>query len=179
DVATPAAADVASDVATPAAADVASDVATPAAADVASDVATPAVTDSAAVGDGAVGAPALASEPTPQSVATTPGTTEQAPAISLAALLPTPTPQVVVEVAAPAAEAAPATVITAANLRQSPSTEAAIVGAAAEGEEVKIVGQTADGTWFQLESGAWIFAQLVNNPPADIPVVEASPQATP
>ncbi|HAJ34247.1 MAG TPA: hypothetical protein DCL15_00950 [Chloroflexi bacterium] len=165
--------------ATPAAADVASDVATPAAADVASDVATPAVTDSAAVGDGAVGAPALASEPTPQSVATTPGTTEQAPAISLAALLPTPTPQVVVEVAAPAAEAAPATVITAANLRQSPSTEAAIVGAAAEGEEVKIVGQTADGTWFQLESGAWIFAQLVNNPPADIPVVEASPQATP
>jgi uncharacterized protein YraI len=94
-------------------------------------------------------------------------------------LLPTPTPQAVVDAAAPVAEAVqPATVITAANLRQSPSTEAPIVGAATEGETLTIVGQTADGAWFQLESEAWIFAQLVNNPPADLPVVEAPPAAT-
>ncbi|HHY55059.1 MAG TPA: SH3 domain-containing protein [Chloroflexi bacterium] len=121
-------------------------------------------------------APTVAIEPTPQPVVA-----EQAaaPAISLAALLPTPTPQAVVVEAAPAAEAAlPATVITAANLRQAPSTEAPIVGAATEGETLTIVGQTADGAWFQLESGAWIFAQLVNNPPANIPVVEAPPTVT-
>ena len=52
------------------------------------------------------------------------------------------------------------------------------MGAATEGETLTIVGQTADGAWFQLEGGAWIFAQLVNNPPADLPVVEAPPVAT-
>jgi uncharacterized protein YraI len=88
------------------------------------------------------------------------------------ALLPTPTPQPEVA-AAPVAEATePATVITAANLRQSPSTEAPVVGAATEGETLTIVGQTADGAWLQLENGAWIFAQLVNNPPVNLPVVE-------
>lgn len=136
-------------------------------------VATPPTGDTAAdATPGEVVAPTAAIEPTPQPVAA-----EQAaaPAISLADLLPTPTPQVGLE-AAPAVEAAlPATVITAANLRQAPSTEAPIVGAATEGETLTIVGQTADGAWFQLESGAWIFAQLVNNPPLNIPVVEAPP----
>lgn len=157
--------------------------------------ATPIAADSTSA---SAAAPTLAVEPPPQSAATAQGTAEQsaaaaqgtadqgaaeqaaAPAISLAGLLPTPTPQVAVEAAAPAADtAAPATVITAANLRQAPSTEAPIVGAATEGEVLTIVGQTADGAWFQLESGAWIFAQLVNNPPANIPVVEAPPVATP
>ena len=154
------------------------------AASVAADVAvTPIAGDRAAVN---AAAPTLAIEPS-QSAATAQGVAEQgvagqaaAPAISLAALLPTPTPQAAVEAAAPVADAAaPATVITAANLRQAPSTEAPIVGAATEGEVLTIVGQTVDGAWFQLESGAWIFAQLVNNPPANIPVVEAPPAATP
>ena len=101
-----------------------------------------------------------------------------AAAVSLLAVLPTPTPAPA-QVVAPVAEALPATVITAANLRQSASTDAPIVGAATEGETLLIVAQTADGAWFQLESGAWIFAQLVNNPPANLPVVEAPPvQAT-
>jgi len=110
-------------------------------------------------------------------VAPTPEAVQQpevaaAPAVDLLALLPTPTPQPEVA-AAPVAEVTePATVITAANLRQSPSTEAPVVGAATEGETLTIVGQTADGAWFQLESGAWIFAQLVNNPPVNLPVVE-------
>lgn len=130
-----------------------------------------------------VAAPAPVIEPTPQPVEEA---QPVAPLISLADLLPTPTPQPVVETAPPAAEvlpaaeaAPPATVITAANLRQSPSTEAPIVGAATEGETLAIVGQTADGAWFQLENGAWIFAQLVNNPPTNLPVVEISPTGTP
>lgn len=109
-------------------------------------------------------------EPTPAAAA--------APPVSLAGLLPTPTPQPVEAVQLPVEAALPATVITAANLRQTPSTEAAVVGAATEGEALTIVGQTADGAWFQLESGAWIFAQLVNNPPADIPIVETPPTVT-
>jgi len=91
--------------------------------------------------------------------------------VSLLTLLPTPTPQP----EAPAQPAQPATVITAANLRQGPSTDFPIVGAATEGQEVAIVGRVADSTWYQLESGAWIFAQLVQNPPANLPVVEAPP----
>lgn len=139
--------------------------------------ATPLAADSAPAASAAeVAALTPVVEPTPQPEAQV---QPEAPAVSLAALLPTPTPQPA-EVAPPvAAEAVqPATVITAANLRQSPSTDAPIVGAATEGETLAIVGQTADGAWFQLESGAWIFAQLVNNPPADLPVVEAPPVAT-
>jgi uncharacterized protein YraI len=64
-------------------------------------------------------------------------------------------------------------VITAANLRQGPSTEFPIVGGAVEGQEILLVGRNADGSWYQLQSGAWIFAQLVENAPPDLPVVEA------
>jgi cytoskeleton protein RodZ len=136
--------------------------------------ATPLVADSAPAASvpAEVAAPTPVVEPTPP-----PEAQPEAPAVSLAALLPTPTPQPA-EVAPPAEAVQPATVITAANLRQSPSTEAPIVGAATEGETLAIVGRTADGAWFQLESGAWIFAQLVNNPPADLPVIEAPPVAT-
>lgn len=97
---------------------------------------------------------------------------EEAPAtVSLLTVLPTPTPQP----EAPVQPTTPATVITAANLRQGPSTDFPVVGGAAEGQEIVIVGRIADGAWYQLENGAWIFAQLVQNPPTDIPVVEAPP----
>lgn len=97
---------------------------------------------------------------------------EEAPAtVSLLTVLPTPTPQP----EAPVQPTLPATVITAANLRQGPSTDFPVVGGAAEGQEIVIVGRIADGAWYQLENGAWIFAQLVQNPPTDIPVVEAPP----
>ncbi len=125
-------------------------------------------------------APPVASEPTAQPAPETvdsaadPAVDAAAEPVSLLGLLPTPTPQPA-QPAAPAVEALPATVITAANLRQTASVDAPIVGAATEGETLAIVGQTADGAWFQLESGAWIFAQLVNNPPANLPVVEAPP----
>jgi cytoskeleton protein RodZ len=111
-----------------------------------------------------VAAPAPVIEPTPVPVAEA---QPAAPLISLADLLPTPTPtpQPVVETAPPAAEAAPpATVITAANLRQSPSTEAPIVGAATEGETLAIVGQTADGAWFQLGERRMDFCAVGEQP---------------
>ncbi|MCS6825902.1 MAG: helix-turn-helix domain-containing protein [Caldilinea sp.] len=88
--------------------------------------------------------------------------------VSLLELLPTPTP------APPAPTVAPARVITAANLRQGPSTEFPIVGGAVEGQEILLVGRNADGSWYRLENGAWIFAQLVENAPPNLPVVEAA-----
>ena len=115
-------------------------------------------------------APVVIEQPTPAPVVQ-PTAEAAAPVVSLLAVLPTPTPQPEI----PVAPATPATVITAANLRQGPSTDSPVVGAATEGQELVIVGQLADGSWYQLENGAWVFAQLVQNPPTQIPVVEAPP----
>lgn len=133
------------------------------------------VGDAATTGTLAEAAPATQVDPTaqPEAPAAAPPVEEAAPAaISLSALLPTPTPQP----AAPVVEAAPAqpaTVITAANLRQGPSTDFPVVGAAVEGQELTITGRNADSTWYQLDNGAWVFAQLVDNAPGDLPVIDA------
>ncbi|MBV7332563.1 SH3 domain-containing protein [Chloroflexi bacterium TSY] len=49
-----------------------------------------------------------------------------------------------------------------ANLRAGPGTNYAIVGGAQSGQEVEIVEQNADGTWYQLVGGEWIAAFLVD-----------------
>lgn len=59
------------------------------------------------------------------------------------------------------------------NLRSGPGTDYPIVGSANAGDVVEIIGQNADGTWFVLTNNTWIAAFLVNNPPVDLPVVEA------
>lgn len=115
-------------------------------------------------------APLVVEQPTPEPVEQT-AVEAAPPAVNLLTLLPTPTPQPEI----PPQPATPSTVITAANLRQGPSTDFPIVGAATEGQEIVIVGRVADSTWYQLENGAWIFAQLVQNPPAEIAIVEAPP----
>lgn len=115
-------------------------------------------------------APAVAAQAAPQDATQPPAApvSESASgAVSLLTLLPTPTPTPTVPTAAPAR------VITAANLRQGPSTDFPIVGGAVEGQEILLVGRNADGSWYRLDNGAWIFAQLVENAPADLPVVEA------
>ena len=110
-------------------------------------------------------------EPTVQ-----PTPTAEAP--SLLGLLPTPTPLAPAPTAAPV-EAAPvaptsatATVLLGANLRSGPGTDFGVLGAAQQGETVTLVGRNADATWFQTEAGAWIFAQLLDTAPTDLPVVE-------
>jgi Bacterial SH3 domain len=69
------------------------------------------------------------------------------------------------------------TVNTVANLRAGPGTDYALVGSAAVGDVVEVVGQNADGTWLILADGAWVAAFLIDNIPVDLPVVE--PTATP
>ena len=102
---------------------------------------------------------------TPASAAEPAGVAEASP-VSLTALLPTPTPL-------PAVPAPVARALAAANLRQGPATDFPVVGAAVEGQELTVVGQLADGSWYVLDNGAWIFGQLVENVPGDVPVVAA------
>jgi hypothetical protein len=59
-----------------------------------------------------------------------------------------------------------------ANLRSGPSTDFPIVGSADTGTALDIIGQNADGTWLALSNGAWIATFLVDNPPANLPVIE-------
>jgi len=82
------------------------------------------------------------------------------------------------EAATPEAPAAPTTVVTPtvttdANLRAGPGTEFDILGGTVTGQELNIVGRNADGTWFRLDNGGWVFGALVANPPAleSVPVV--------
>jgi len=83
--------------------------------------------------------------------------------VPIALLLPTPTP---VPTAPPQA-----LVTDAANLRAGPGTTFAIVGSAGAGETLNLAGQSADGEWFQTDSGAWIAAFLLSEPPAGLPII--------
>lgn len=75
----------------------------------------------------------------------------------------------------PATTGATPTANTLANLRDAPNTTtAAIVGTAQPGQALSLVGRNAAGDWLQLESGSWIFAELVNDAPANLPVVETT-----
>ena len=57
-----------------------------------------------------------------------------------------------------------------ANLRTGPGVEFDRVDGVEEGEVLTIVAQDEGGDWLKLEDGSWIFAALVNNVPADLPV---------
>jgi uncharacterized protein YgiM (DUF1202 family) len=72
---------------------------------------------------------------------------------------------------APASPAVQATTNTTANLRSGPGTTFNVVGSAPLGTQLTIVGRNADSDWFRLSDGSWIFAALVDNPPANLPVV--------
>lgn len=72
------------------------------------------------------------------------------------------------------------TVAQNANLRAGPGTTFAIVGRATTGQEVSIVGQNADGSWYELADDQWIAAFLVRNviaAPVQAPTVPAGQAA--
>jgi uncharacterized protein YgiM (DUF1202 family) len=70
----------------------------------------------------------------------------------------------------PTPAAAQATTNAAANLRAGPGTTFNVVGSAPLGTQLNIVGRNADGDWFRLSDGSWIFSALVANPPTNLPV---------
>ena len=57
-----------------------------------------------------------------------------------------------------------------ANLRAGPGVEFDRVDGVEQGQVLTIVAQNTGGGWLKLEDGSWIFANLVNNVPADLPV---------
>ena len=57
-----------------------------------------------------------------------------------------------------------------ANLRAGPGVEFDRVDGAEEGQVLTIVAQDDSGEWLKLDDGSWIFAALVENAPADLPV---------
>jgi len=87
---------------------------------------------------------------------------------------PTATPT-----AAPSAVAPPPTVKVNANLRAGPGTEFEQIGGTITGQTINIIGQNAAGDWYLLDNGGWVFANLVDNPPADVPIVpdDATPES--
>jgi uncharacterized protein YgiM (DUF1202 family) len=71
------------------------------------------------------------------------------------------------------------TVNTGANLREGPGTDFPILDAIAPGEEVVVTGQNEAGDWYRLDTGQWIFAALVDNAPASLPVIPAPEAVVP
>lgn len=57
-----------------------------------------------------------------------------------------------------------------ANLRAGPGAEFDRVDGAEEGQVLTIAAQDDSGEWLKLDDGSWIFAALVENVPADLPV---------
>ncbi len=57
-----------------------------------------------------------------------------------------------------------------ANLRAGPGVEFDRVDGAEEGQVLTIAAQDDSGEWLKLDDGSWIFAALVENVPADLPV---------
>lgn len=136
-----------------------------------------------ATGQDVVATPAAEAQPTvgvEAPAAAADAGTEAAPAeggISLLNILPTPTPQPALPTPAPTLAAPAASVNAGANLRSGPGTDYPILGGLPAGQAITITGVSADGAWYQLSDGSWVFGQLVTNPPANLPAVEAPPLA--
>ncbi len=104
--------------------------------------------------------------PAPAATLPPPTPTFEPPTPTLIPPTPTPLPQAV-------------TVATQANLRAAPSLDGEIVGAAQVGDQINIIGQTADAQWYLLDNNGWIFAQLAGSPTAPVPVVDPASIAAP
>jgi hypothetical protein len=90
--------------------------------------------------------------------------------------LPTASPAPVDTPTAIPTVAVGAVVIEAANVREGPGVEYAVVIGAQPGQAVVVTGRDASGEWLQLGSGYWIAAALVANAPVDLPVTAAPAQ---
>ena len=66
-----------------------------------------------------------------------------------------------------------------ANIRSGPGTDYPIISSASASEQIDVVGRTAAGDWLKLAGQGWIFAELVDNVPSDLPTIAplASPPA--
>ena len=92
----------------------------------------------------------------------------------------TPTPDTVPEpTATPEPPPAAPVTNTTSNLRRGPSTDFARAGQLPRGASVQPVARNSDGTWLLLDSGVWIWAQLVDHVPSGLPVAAVPPTPVP
>ncbi len=70
------------------------------------------------------------------------------------------------------AQTTPRTTV-ASNIRQGPGLEHAVLRVVPGSTELVVTGRNVEGTWLQLEDGAWIFAELVTPLPTHLPVVDS------
>jgi hypothetical protein len=109
---------------------------------------------------------------------------DQAVAVATYTPTPTPTPEFTPTPSpSPTPEFAQATANNNANVRSGPSTEYARVGQLAAGNTYRIVGQSEDGTWWQIELNGkpvWVSAELVSvtGNAEGVAVVEVAPPPT-
>jgi len=109
----------------------------------------------------AVTTPVTATTPittTPVTPTPVPTTATVTPTTGSLILVPTPT--------AAAQPAQPPSVTVDANLRSGPDTTFPIIGGTVTGQIINIVARNAEGSWFLLDNGGWVSANLVANPPA-------------
>ena len=66
-----------------------------------------------------------------------------------------------------------------ANLRSGPGVVYSLAGLLEKGTEVVPVSRTADRLWLKLETGDWIFANLVEEAPTNLPVETNIPAPPP
>ncbi len=91
---------------------------------------------------------------------------------------PTATP-VPLPTATPEPPPAASVTNTTSNLRRGPGTDFPVAGQLAAGALVRPVARNSDGTWLQLDSGVWIWAQLVDHVPPGLPVAALPPTPIP
>lgn len=104
--------------------------------------------------------------PSPTATATTPITpTATTPITPTATATITPTATFT-----PAPAPVSSTVNITSNLRAGPGTDFAVVEQAGLGQPVTVVAISADGLWYLLDTGQWIAAALVTNPPPNPPI---------
>lgn len=121
----------------------------------------------------------LGSEVVSQSISTQIALPEDAPyTLTQAAALELDTAIAMVAAPAPSVEAL-AQANRGANLRGGPGTNYPVVGGVRAGDELPIVGQNDEGSWYKLAEGQWIAAFLVDNAPTGLPIAAAPPVPTP
>ena len=69
--------------------------------------------------------------------------------------------------------------LVTANVRQGPGLDHPVLAVLSANTPIEVVDRNADGSWLRMSNGAWIYAQLVSNAPADLPEVAVAPGVNP
>ena len=64
------------------------------------------------------------------------------------------------------------TVTGVGKLRAGPGTDYAMTGQVGPRQTIRLIARTEAGDWYQVDTGSWIAAFLIDNAPADLPAVK-------